>query len=104
MRNYVKIAQLYLEEGDSVEAEAYVNRASLLQNQIDDKELYILYKVRVCIVCARVRARTGAVCTRARLPSEIRRGSTALLRPLTAAWHCRNRTRCATSCRPLTDV
>jgi COP9 signalosome complex subunit 4 len=98
MRNYVKIAQLYLEEGDSVEAEAYVNRASLLQNQIDDKELYILYKVRarVCIMCACAHAHAGAVRARARLPSQIRRGGAALLRPLIASWHCRHRTRCAT--------
>ena len=42
---YLKIARLYLEDDDAVQAEAFINRASLLQNETGDKELQILYKV-----------------------------------------------------------
>ncbi len=45
MQSYLRIAMLYLEDGDSVEAEAYVNRASLLQNEAKSEELNIRYKV-----------------------------------------------------------
>lgn len=45
MRIYLRIAQLYLESGDAVEAEAYVNRASLLQTEAKSEELQIMYKV-----------------------------------------------------------
>ena len=45
MKTYVKIAQLYLEDGDSVEAESYVNRASLLQADCKSEELIVKYKV-----------------------------------------------------------
>lgn len=43
---YLKIAQLYLEDEDPVQAEVYINRASLLHksdNQAD--KLSVLYKV-----------------------------------------------------------
>ncbi len=43
---YLKIARLYLEDEDSVEAEAYVNRASVLQNETTNEQLKIYYKVR----------------------------------------------------------
>ena len=42
---YLKIARLYLEDEDSVQAEAYINRASILQADSQNKELQIYYKV-----------------------------------------------------------
>ncbi len=45
MKVYIKIAQLYLEEEDHMTAEAYVNRAGLLQAEVNNKELHIKYKV-----------------------------------------------------------
>ncbi|CAG0915961.1 unnamed protein product [Notodromas monacha] len=42
---YLTIARLYLEDEDPVEAEAYVNRASVLQNETKDEKLKIYYKV-----------------------------------------------------------
>ncbi|XP_002153955.4 COP9 signalosome complex subunit 4 isoform X1 [Hydra vulgaris] len=43
---YLKIAQLYLESEDPVQAEIYINRASLLQKAISENEkLDILYRV-----------------------------------------------------------
>ena len=45
MNVYLKIAQLYLEHQDHVSAEAHLNRAGLLQAEMDNKELQILYKV-----------------------------------------------------------
>lgn len=45
MNVYLKIAQLYLEDQDHVSAEAHLNRAGLLQAEMDNKELQILYKV-----------------------------------------------------------
>eukprot|EP01118_Nematostelium_gracile_P013117 TRINITY_DN4912_c0_g1_i1.p1 TRINITY_DN4912_c0_g1~~TRINITY_DN4912_c0_g1_i1.p1 ORF type:complete len:408 (-),score=127.98 TRINITY_DN4912_c0_g1_i1:53-1276(-) len=42
---YVKIAQLYLEDDESVQAEAYINRASELIHQIKDDVLVLRYKV-----------------------------------------------------------
>ena len=45
MNVYIKIAQLYLEDEDHVTAEAYVNRAGLLQAEVSNKELHIKYKV-----------------------------------------------------------
>ncbi len=45
MQTYVKIAQLFLEDGDSIEADAYVNRASLLQAEVTSENLLLLYKV-----------------------------------------------------------
>jgi COP9 signalosome complex subunit 4 len=45
MEVYLKISQLYLEEQDHVSAEAYLNRAGLLQAEVNKLELQILYKV-----------------------------------------------------------
>uniref|UniRef100_A0A9J7ZJN7 COP9 signalosome complex subunit 4 n=1 Tax=Cyprinus carpio carpio TaxID=630221 RepID=A0A9J7ZJN7_CYPCA len=42
---YLKTARLYLEDDDSVQAEAYINRASLLQNESTNEQLQIHYKV-----------------------------------------------------------
>jgi COP9 signalosome complex subunit 4 len=42
---YVKIAQLYLEDEESVQAEAYINRASELIHQVKDEVLKLRYKV-----------------------------------------------------------
>eukprot|EP00794_Sanderia_malayensis_P012800 gene12800-14113_t len=42
---YLKIAQLYLEDNDAVQAEAYINRASILQAETKNEQLQILYKV-----------------------------------------------------------
>lgn len=42
---YLRIARLYLEEQDHVSAEAYINRAALLQSEVTNKELHIIYKV-----------------------------------------------------------
>lgn len=44
LETYLKIARLYLEE-DPVQAEAYINRASLLQADSKNEELQIHYKV-----------------------------------------------------------
>ncbi|KNC33541.1 COP9 signalosome complex subunit 4 [Lucilia cuprina] len=45
LETYLKIARLYLEENDSVQAEFYINRASLLQAETQIEELQVLYKV-----------------------------------------------------------
>merc|ERR1712227_26741 len=45
LRTYMKIARLFLEDEDPVQAEAYINRASLLQSDSHDEELQIHYKV-----------------------------------------------------------
>jgi len=42
---YVKIAQLYLEDDESVQAEAYINRAAELVHQCKDQMLVLRYKV-----------------------------------------------------------
>ena len=42
---YLKIARLFLEDEDPVQAEAYINRASLLQADSKDHQLQIYYKV-----------------------------------------------------------
>jgi len=42
---YLKIARLYLEDEDPVLAEAYINRASMLQSDTKNEELQIYYKV-----------------------------------------------------------
>jgi COP9 signalosome complex subunit 4 len=42
---YLKIAKLYLEDGDFVQAEAYINRASLLNAESKNENLQIEYKV-----------------------------------------------------------
>jgi len=43
---YLKIAQLYLEDDDAVQAEIYINRAALIQKaDVDNEQLHVLYKV-----------------------------------------------------------
>ena len=42
---YLKIARLYLEETNHISAEAYINRAALLQSEVTNKELHVIYKV-----------------------------------------------------------
>lgn len=45
LETYLKIARLYLEDGDPVQAESFINRASLLQAETKSEELQVLYKV-----------------------------------------------------------
>ena len=45
MQIYLQIARLFLEEQDHISAEAYINRAAMLQSEVPDKELQIKYKV-----------------------------------------------------------
>ncbi|XP_050077839.1 COP9 signalosome complex subunit 4 [Anopheles maculipalpis] len=45
LETYLKIARLYLEDEDPVQAEAFINRASILQADTKDEMLQILYKV-----------------------------------------------------------
>ena len=45
METYLKIARLYLEDDDPVEAETYINRSGLLQNEVKNEKLHILFKV-----------------------------------------------------------
>ncbi|KAL1115743.1 hypothetical protein AAG570_006033, partial [Ranatra chinensis] len=45
LETYMKIARLYLEDDDPVQAESYINRASLLQAESKDEQLQIYYKV-----------------------------------------------------------
>lgn len=47
LETYLKIARLYLEDDDPVQAEAYINRASLLQNESTNEQLQIHYKVNI---------------------------------------------------------
>ncbi|XP_071107972.1 COP9 signalosome complex subunit 4-like [Haliotis cracherodii] len=44
LETYLKIARLYLEDDDPVQAEAYINRASLLQADTQSEKLQIHYK------------------------------------------------------------
>ncbi|CAE1173141.1 COPS4 [Acanthosepion pharaonis] len=44
LKTYLKIARLYLENEDPVQAEAYINRASLLQADSQNEDLQIRYK------------------------------------------------------------
>jgi hypothetical protein len=44
---YVKIAQLYLEEDESVQAEIYIKRASQFISEVKDGTLILRFKVRV---------------------------------------------------------
>lgn len=48
MEIYLKIARLYLEETDHISAEAHINRAALLQSEVTNKELHVIYKVGIC--------------------------------------------------------
>jgi COP9 signalosome complex subunit 4 len=45
LATYIKICQLYLEDDDSVNAETYLNRASLFVNISKDKMLQLAYRV-----------------------------------------------------------
>ncbi|KAK3751013.1 hypothetical protein QZH41_020177, partial [Actinostola sp. cb2023] len=45
LETYLRIAQLYLEDDDPVQADAYLNRASLLHADTKSENLQILYKV-----------------------------------------------------------
>uniref|UniRef100_A0A1B6CDI1 COP9 signalosome complex subunit 4 n=1 Tax=Clastoptera arizonana TaxID=38151 RepID=A0A1B6CDI1_9HEMI len=45
LETYMKIARLYLEDDDPVQAESYINRASLLQAESKNEKLQIYYKV-----------------------------------------------------------
>ena len=45
LETYLKIARLYLEDEDPVQAEAYIKRASHLQADSTNEELQIYYKV-----------------------------------------------------------
>ena len=49
MEIYLKIARLYLEETNHMSAEAYINRAALLQSEVTNKELHVVYKVGACV-------------------------------------------------------
>ena len=44
LETYLKVARLYLEDEDPVQAEAYINRASLLQAESTREDLQIHYK------------------------------------------------------------
>lgn len=44
LETYLKIARLFLENEDPIQAEAYINRASLLQTDTKNEELQIYYK------------------------------------------------------------
>jgi len=46
LETYLKVARLYLEDEDPVQAEAYINRASLLQAESTREDLQIHYKAR----------------------------------------------------------
>ena len=45
LETYLKIARLYLEDNDPVQAEFFINRASLLHAETNSEELQVLYKV-----------------------------------------------------------
>lgn len=45
LETYLTIARYYLEDEDPVQAEAFINRASLLQNETKNEKLQIHYKV-----------------------------------------------------------
>ncbi|XP_030835450.1 COP9 signalosome complex subunit 4 isoform X2 [Strongylocentrotus purpuratus] len=45
LETYLKIARLYLEDDDPVEAEVYIKRASMLQAESKSEQLHIHYKV-----------------------------------------------------------
>ncbi|KAG8034567.1 hypothetical protein G9C98_007643 [Cotesia typhae] len=44
LETYLKIARLYLEDDDPIQAEAFINRASLLQAETKNEQLQIYYK------------------------------------------------------------
>ena len=45
MEVYLRIAKLFLEEGDHVCAEAYINRAGMLQSDVEQNSLHVIYRV-----------------------------------------------------------
>lgn len=45
LETYLKIARLYLQNNDTVQAEAFINRASLLQAESRNEQLLMYYKV-----------------------------------------------------------
>ncbi|XP_022911648.1 COP9 signalosome complex subunit 4 [Onthophagus taurus] len=45
LETYLKIARLYLEDDDPFQAEAFINRASLLQAESKNEQLQVYYKV-----------------------------------------------------------
>ncbi|XP_015784297.1 COP9 signalosome complex subunit 4 [Tetranychus urticae] len=45
LETYLKIARLYLEDEDPVQAEAFINRASMLQASTQNEQLQVHYKV-----------------------------------------------------------
>ena len=45
LKIYVRIVRLLLEDEDSVQAETYLNRAGLLINSTNDRELQLAYKL-----------------------------------------------------------
>lgn len=45
LETYLKIARLYLEDDDPVQAEAFINRASLLQAETKNEQLQVMHKV-----------------------------------------------------------
>jgi hypothetical protein len=49
LETYLRIAQLYLEDDDPIQADAYLNRASLLHADTKTENLQILYKVKVYV-------------------------------------------------------
>ena len=57
LETYLKVARLYLEDEDPVQAEAYINRAALLQAESTREDLQIHYKAGSTGVCV-----GGATC------------------------------------------
>lgn len=45
LETYLKIARLYLEDDDPVNAEGFINRASMLQAETKNEELQVMYRV-----------------------------------------------------------
>lgn len=58
LETYLKIARLYLEDDDPVEAETYIKRASMLQAESTNEQLHILYKVLMLSIILVVGAHT----------------------------------------------
>ena len=46
LETYLKIARLYMEDEDAVQAEGFINRAAQLQTQTKNANLQVIYKVR----------------------------------------------------------
>lgn len=45
LETYLKIARLYLEDDDPINAEGFINRASMLQAETKNEQLQVMYKV-----------------------------------------------------------